>query len=62
MDFASSLGSLGPSQEFVQVNQSLRGGMTMRSYRIKFAGVNLGVVSYEMPDGKLEQYLVAPQN
>jgi hypothetical protein len=61
-DFAGSLEPLGMPKEFIQVNQVLRGGMTMRSYRITFAEVTLGVVSYEMPDGKLEQYQIAPQN
>jgi len=58
-DFASSLGPLGTPQEFVQTRQSLRGGMTERVYRIKFAQKTLRAWTYEMPDGKLEQYLVA---
>ena len=34
-DFAAGLGPLGPPQEFEQASQSLRGGMTARSFRIK---------------------------
>jgi len=59
-DFASSLAPLGTPQQFVQVNQGLRGGMTLRSYRIRFAnGKILRAWTYEMPDGKLEQYQIA---
>jgi D-alanyl-D-alanine carboxypeptidase len=58
-DFASSLGSLGKPQEFTQVFETLRGGMTMRAYRVRFASKTLRAWTYEMPDGKLEQYQVA---
>lgn len=58
-DFAAGLGPLGSPTEFVQVNQELRGGMTLRAYRIRFARKTLRAWTYEMPDGKLEQYQVA---
>jgi len=58
-DFASSLAPLGMPQEFVQTRQALRGGMTLRVYQLKFAKQMLRVWTYEMPDGKLEQYQVA---
>ena len=58
-DFASSLGPLGKPQEFTQQSQSLRGGMTLRRYRVKFAQKTLRVWTFTMPDGKLEQYMVA---
>jgi D-alanyl-D-alanine carboxypeptidase len=58
-DFASSLAPLGMPQEFVQTRQALRGGMTLRVYRLKFAKQMLRVWTYAMPDGKLEQYQVA---
>jgi len=59
-DFASSLGALGSPVEFVQISQASRGGMIERSYRAKFATRTLRVWTYEMQDGKLEQYQVAP--
>jgi len=59
-DFAAGLGPLGTPQEFTQVRQGLRGGMTLRVYRIRFAGKTLRAWTYEMPDGKLEQYQIAP--
>ena len=58
-DFASSLGPLGTPQEFAQVSQSLRGGMTLRRYRVKFANKTLRAWTFAMPDGKLEQFMVA---
>jgi hypothetical protein len=42
-DFASSLGPLGKPQEFSQASQSLRGGMTLRRYRIRFPNKTLNV-------------------
>jgi D-alanyl-D-alanine carboxypeptidase len=60
-DFASSLGSLGTPQDFTQTRQGLRGGMKLRAYRVKFPNKTLQTWTYEMPDGKLEQYQVAAQ-
>jgi len=53
---------LKTAQEFVQVRQDLRGGMTLRVYRVKFAEKTLRAWTYEMPDGKLEQYQIAPED
>lgn len=46
-------------QDVVQQSQSLRGGMTLRSFRVRFAQKTLRVWTFTMPDGKLEQYMVA---
>jgi len=61
-DFAQSLGPLGPPQEFKQTRQGLRGGMTLRVYQVTFAQKTLRAWTYEMPDGKLEQYQVAEED
>jgi len=58
-DFAASLGPLGAPQELTQIAQSLRGGMTLRRYRVKFANKTLRAWSFAMPEGKLEQFMVA---
>jgi len=58
-DFAASLAPLGTPQEFVQSAQSLRGGMTLRRYRIKFPTKTLALTTFIMPDGKIEQYQIA---
>lgn len=57
-DFGDSLGPLGTPQEFVKTSEEGRGGMTLRTYRVKFPQKTLGLIIYEMPDGKLEQYQV----
>ena len=61
-DFASSLGPLGEPKEFVQTAERSRGGMIHRDYKATFAGRSLSISTYEMPDGKLEQYIVAAGN
>lgn len=60
-DFAASLGPLGKLEEFTQKSRSLRGGMTLRRLTAKFAKKTLGVTTLEMPDGKLEQFMVAAE-
>ncbi len=60
-DYASSLGPLGAPQAFSQVRSSLRGGMTARIYEVKYPAKSLVIIIYEMPDGKIEQYLIAEQ-
>ncbi len=59
-DFAAGLAPLGPPLEFSQMNQELRGGMILRRYSVKFAQRTLRAWTFEMPDGKLEQYQIAP--
>jgi len=58
-DFAASLGPLGTPQDFTLTREALRGGMTLRSYEVKFAKKTLRAWSFTMPDGKLEQFMVA---
>jgi hypothetical protein len=60
-DYATSLGPLGAPQGFSQTRSSGRGGMIERIYEIKYAKKNLVIIIYEMPDGKIEQYLIAEQ-
>jgi D-alanyl-D-alanine carboxypeptidase len=59
-DFASSLKPLGPPLAFKQTRVEGRGGMTFRVFTVSFPERDLKVTTYEMPDGKLEQYLVIP--
>jgi D-alanyl-D-alanine carboxypeptidase len=61
-DFAASLGLLGTSQDVQQTAEQLRGGMTYRAYRAKFAEKVLSISTFEMPDGKIEQFLVSVGN
>ena len=61
-DFKNSLGPLGRVESFTQTSQSLRGGMTGRVYLIRFKDKTIRAWTYEMPDGKLEQFQVAVGN
>jgi len=56
------LAPLGTPQSFVQASQGLRGGMTLRVYIIRFPQKVIRAWTYEMPNGKLEQYQIATAN
>jgi D-alanyl-D-alanine carboxypeptidase len=60
-DFTNSLGPLGEPLTFRQVDTSLRGGMTYRSFRIVYPKRSLRLTTYAYPDGKMEQFLVYPE-
>lgn len=58
-DYGASLGPLGAPTEFASTGESVRGGMTIRSYRIRAGGRVLDLTTMTLPDGKVEQYIVA---
>ncbi len=57
-DFHASLAPLGDVTSFTETDSGLRGGMQMRVYTAKFASRSLTLLTYWMPDGKIEQFLV----
>ncbi len=57
-DYASSLGPLGAPTEFASTGESLRGGMTIRSYRIRAGGMVMSLTTMTLPDGRIDQYIV----
>jgi D-alanyl-D-alanine carboxypeptidase len=59
-DFRSSLAPLGEPLSFRKTSDGLRGGMTFRAFDIVYPGKRLRLTTYTYPDGKLEQYLIAP--
>jgi CubicO group peptidase (beta-lactamase class C family) len=59
-DFQASLAPLGEPLSFRQTGEQLRGGMTMRAFQIVYPAKRLRLTTYTYPDGKLEQYLIAP--
>jgi D-alanyl-D-alanine carboxypeptidase len=59
-DFQSSLAPLGEPLSLRQTSTELRGGMTFRAFDIVYPGRRLELTTYTYPDGKLEQYLIAP--
>jgi len=62
-DFASSLAKCGEPKTFAPMGPKReRGGMTTRSWRVSCGDQMLRAWTYELPDGKLEQYQVAPMD
>ena len=61
-DYAGSLGPLGPPSEFSAGGKSLRGGMMIRSYRIRAGDVVMDLTTMTLPDGKIDQYLVSRES
>ncbi len=59
-DYESSLAPLGRPRGFCEASEEERGGMTFRLFTVTFGEGAVVVTTYEMPDGRLEQYLVAP--
>lgn len=61
-DYQTSLAPLGAPASIIQTDQSLRGGMTFRAFRVTFPNGkhNLNITTFTEPDGKLEQFLVLP--
>lgn len=60
-DYSASLLPLGRLDGVKQDSTSLRGGMTYRHYSGKYTNKSLTVSIFEMPDGKIEQFLIRPQ-
>lgn len=58
-DYAASLAPLGRIESFTPGTVAGRGGMIYRSYLVQFAHKTVSISTYQMPDGKFEQYLVA---
>ncbi len=59
-DFKESLGPLGEPLALKQSSEALRGGMTFRRFSISYPNRHLTLTTFTYPDGKLEQFLVAP--
>jgi hypothetical protein len=59
-DLASSLRPLGPLQTVSQEARSLRGGMTFRRFKVAYKQRELSLTTRTMPDGRLEQLMLAP--
>ena len=58
-DYAASLTSVGPPTEFAATAESLRGGMTIRSYRIRAGAVLMELTTMTLPDGRIDQYIIS---
>jgi D-alanyl-D-alanine carboxypeptidase len=58
-DIAHGIATLGPVKSFELVSTGTRGGMDYRVYEIKLAKRELELVTRSLPDGRLEQYMIA---
>ena len=58
-DYAASLAPLGSPTEFATSGESLRGGMTIRSYRIRAGSVLMELTTMTLPDGRIDQYIIS---
>ena len=61
-DFQTSLAPFGEPLTFHQSAEDKRGGMIFRRYTIVYPTRRLLLTTYTYPDGKLEQYLIDPQD
>ncbi len=57
-DIRTSLAGLGPLKSVTRSNETLRGGMTYRSYRAQFTTKTVGLSVYVTTDGKFEQFMI----
>ena len=57
-DYAASLGKLGAPMEVKQTAQRLRGGMMYRAFNVQTRKKALEVHERDLPDGKIEQFIV----
>lgn len=58
-DYAKSLAPLGAPTEFTAGGEGLRGGMVLRSFRVRAGGVVLDISMMVLPDGKIDQFIVS---
>ena len=61
-DFATSLAPLGSPTAFATTGDALRGGMRVRSYRIRAGNVPMSLTTITLPDGRIEQYILSRAN
>lgn len=61
-DYSASLKPLGTVKTFEQTDFEPRGGMVSRAFRVELSsGKTVKISTFITPDGKLAQFLVAPQ-
>lgn len=61
-DYKSSLSPLGQPTSFHLLHSENRGGMMFREFSITYPEKRLLLTTYTYPNGKLEQYLIAPED
>jgi hypothetical protein len=59
-DYRASLAPLGPALGVREREHEARGGMVFHVYEATYPGRNVTVTTYELPDGRLGQFLIEP--
>jgi CubicO group peptidase (beta-lactamase class C family) len=59
-DYKNSLAPLGPPLSARERQHEDRGGMVFHLYDVTYAARNVMVTTYQLPDGKLDQFLIVP--
>jgi D-alanyl-D-alanine carboxypeptidase len=59
-DYQTSLSKLGQPLGVHDRGHQDRGGMVFHGYEVTYAGRNVHVTTYELPDGRLDQLLIVP--
>jgi CubicO group peptidase (beta-lactamase class C family) len=61
-DYAASLQPLGQYASLTPTGVRSRGGMISRGYQVRFPNKTVALSIFEMPDGKIEQFLVVARD
>jgi D-alanyl-D-alanine carboxypeptidase len=59
-DYRASLSVLGPPLAARERRHEDRGGMVFHAYDVTYPGRTVSVTTYELPGGKLDQFLIVP--
>jgi D-alanyl-D-alanine carboxypeptidase len=59
-DYRASLSVLGPPLAVRERRHEDRGGMVFHAYDVTYPGRTVSVTTYELPGGKLDQFLIVP--
>jgi CubicO group peptidase (beta-lactamase class C family) len=59
-DYRASLHPLGPVLGVTEISSEDRGGMVYHVYDVKYVARPVRVTTYELPDGRLDQFLIVP--
>jgi hypothetical protein len=59
-DYRASLAPLGPPLGVREAAKEARGGMVFHAYSVTFPARSVMLTTYELPDGRLGQFLIVP--
>jgi CubicO group peptidase (beta-lactamase class C family) len=59
-DYRASLHPLGPVLGVTELSSENRGGMVYHVYDVRYVARPVRITTYELPDGRLDQFLIVP--